>query len=133
MGNPSVRECLTKVYQAARDGSSDIENLLKRLKTTKQRKTALETKTKDGSHFVTPLIIAAHDGHLNSVKIPLGYRADIEVRGTLKIAEEIIKGCTVLYGPLLPLVILMLLNCLLMKVPLRICKTKMATLHFITL
>ena len=56
MGNLSVRECVTKVYQAARDGSSDIENLLKRLKTTKQRKTALETKTKDGSHFVTSLL-----------------------------------------------------------------------------
>ena len=60
MGNLSVRECVFKVYQAARDGSSDLENLLKRLKTTEQRKTALETKTKDGSHFVTPLIVAAH-------------------------------------------------------------------------
>ena len=84
MGNLSVREYVTKVYQAARDGSSDLENLLKRLKTTEQRKTALETKTKDGSHFVTPLIIAAHNGHLNSVKILLGYGADIDARGTLQ-------------------------------------------------
>ena len=41
MGNLSVRECVTKVYQAARDGSSDLEKILKRLKTTEQRKTAL--------------------------------------------------------------------------------------------
>ena len=98
MGNLSVRECVTKVYQAARDGSSDLENLLKRLKTTEQRKTALETKTKDGSHFVTPLIIAAHNGHLNSVKILLGYGADVDARGTLKIADEVIKGCTPLWA-----------------------------------
>ena len=94
MGNLSVRECVTKVYQAARDGSSDLEKILKRLKTTEQRKTALETKTKDGSHFVTPLIIAAHNGHLNSVKILLGYGAHIDARGTLKIADEVRKGCT---------------------------------------
>ena len=94
MGNLSVRECVTKVYKAARDGSSDLEKILKRLKTTEQRKTALETKTKDGSHFVTPLIIAAHNGHLNSVKILLGYGAHIDARGTLKIADEVRKGCT---------------------------------------
>ena len=46
MGNPSVRECVTKVYQAARDGSSDIENLLKRLKTTKQKKPLWKQKLK---------------------------------------------------------------------------------------
>ena len=94
MGNLSVRECVTKVYQAARDGSSDLEKILKRLKTTEQRKTTLETKTKDGSHFVTPLIIAAHNGHLNSVKILLGYGADVDARGTLKIADEVRRGCT---------------------------------------
>ena len=98
MGNLSVRECVTKVYKAARDGSSDLEKILKRLKTTEQRKTALETKTKDGSHFVTPLIIAAHNGHLNSVKILLGYGADVDARGTLKIADEVIKGCTPLWA-----------------------------------
>ena len=81
--NLSVSECVTLVYQAARDGSSNLTDLLKRLK-TEQRKTAYETKTKDGSHFVTPLIIAAHNGHLNSVKILLRYGADIEARGTLK-------------------------------------------------
>ena len=98
MGNLSVRKCVTKVYQAARDGSSYLEDLLIRLKTTEQRKTALETKTKDGNHFVTPLISAAHNGHLNSVKILLSYKADIEARGTLKIGDEVSDGCTPLWG-----------------------------------
>ena len=94
----SVSDSVTKVYQSARDGSSNLTDLLKRLK-TEQRKTALETKTKDGSHFVTPLIIAAHNGHLNSVKILLGYgAADIEARGTLKIENDVIKGCTPLWA-----------------------------------
>ena len=93
----SVSDSVTKVYQAARDGSSDLTDLLKRLK-TEQRKTALETKTKDGSHFITPLIIAAHNGHLNSVKILLSYKADIEARGTLKIGDEVSEGCTPLWG-----------------------------------
>ena len=93
----SASDSVTKVYQAARDGSSDLTDLLKRLK-TEQRKTALETKTKDGSHFVTPLIIAAHNGHLNSVKILLSYKADIEARGTLKIGDEVSDGCTPLWG-----------------------------------
>ena len=93
----SVSDSVTKVYQAARDGSSDLTDLLKRLK-TEQRKTALETKTKDGSHFVTPLIIAAHNGHLNSVKILLKYGAEMETRGTLKIENEVIEGCTPLWA-----------------------------------
>ena len=58
----------------------------------------METKTKDGSHFVTPLIIAAHNGHLNSVKILLGYGADIEDGGTLKIADQVVEGCTPLWA-----------------------------------
>ena len=99
MGNLSVGECATKVYEAAREGSSDLTDLLKRLETTIQTKTALETKTKDGSHFVTPLIIAAHNGHLNAVKILLRYEADIEARGTLKIAEDkVMEGCTPLWA-----------------------------------
>ena len=80
----SVSDSVTKVYQAARGGSSDLADLLKRLK-TEQRKIALETKTKDGGHFVTPLIIAADNGQLNSVKILLRYGADIEDRGTITI------------------------------------------------
>ena len=93
----SVSDSVTNVYQAARDGSSDLTNLLKRLK-TEQKKTALETKTKDGSHFVTPLIITAHNGHLNSVKILLSYKADIEARGTLKTGDDVIEGCTPLWA-----------------------------------
>ena len=93
----SVSECVTHVYQAARDGSSNLTDILKRLKNG-QRKTALETKAKDGSHFVTPLIIAARNGHLNSVKILLKYGAEIETRGTLKIEDEVIEGCTPLWA-----------------------------------
>ena len=92
-----VSDSVTKVYQSARDGSSNLTALLKRLK-NEQRKTALETKTKDGSHFVTPLIIAAHNGHLNSVKILLGYGADIETRGTVKIEDQVIEGSTPLWA-----------------------------------
>ena len=91
-------DSVTHVYQAARGGSSVyLTDLLQRMK-TKQRKTALETKTKDGSHFVTPLIIAARNGHLNSVKILLRYKADIEDRGTLKIGDEVAEGCTPLWA-----------------------------------
>ena len=93
----SVSDGVTKVYQAARDGSSNLADLLKRLK-TEQRKTALETKTKDGSHFFTPLIIAARNGHLNSVKILLRYGAEIEDRGTIKKGDEVIEGCTPLWA-----------------------------------
>ncbi|CAH3199130.1 unnamed protein product, partial [Porites evermanni] len=93
----SVSDSVTKVYQAARDGSTNLAALLKRLK-PEQRKTALKTKTKDGSHFVTPLIIAAHNGHLNCVQILLKYGADIEARGTLKKEDEVIEGCTPLWG-----------------------------------
>ena len=92
-----MSDIVTKVYQAARDGSSDLRNLLKQLK-PEQRKTALETKTKDGSYFFTPLIIAAHNGRLNSVNILLSYRADIEARGTLKIENEVVDGCTPLWA-----------------------------------
>ena len=92
----SVSDSVTKVYQAARDGSSNLTDLLKRLKP--EQSTALETKTKDGSHFATPLIIAARNGHLNSVKILLRYGADIEARGTLKIGNEVVEGCKPLWA-----------------------------------
>ena len=95
----SVSDSVTKVYQAARDayGSSNLADLLKRLK-TEQRKTALEIKTKDGSQITTPLIIAARNGHLNSVKILLSYKADIEARGTVTIENDVIEGCTPLWA-----------------------------------
>ena len=98
----SVSDSVTKVYQAAR-GVSNLAGLLKQLQ-TEQRKIALETKTKDGGHFVTPLIIAAHNGQLHSVKILLRYGADIEDRGTIKIGDEddeddeVIEGCTPLWA-----------------------------------
>ena len=93
----SVSDSVTKVYQAARDGSSDLTDLLKKLK-PEQSKTALETKTKDGSHFVNPLITAAHNGNLNSVRILLRYGADIAARGTLTIDGEVIEGCAPLWA-----------------------------------
>ena len=58
----------------------------------------METKTKDGSQITTPLIIAARNGHLNSVKILLSYKADIEDRGTVKIENEVIEGSTPLWA-----------------------------------
>ena len=95
---PSVSDSVTTVYQFARDGCSvHLTDLLKRLK-TEQRKTALETKAKHEGHFVTPLIIAAHYGEVNSVKILLEYGADIEARGTLKTGYEVIEGCTPLWA-----------------------------------
>ena len=88
---------IVTVYQSARDGSSNLTDLLKRLK-PEQRKAALETKTKDGGQITTPLIIAALNGHLNSVKILLRCNADIEARGTLKIADQVAEGCTPLWA-----------------------------------
>ena len=94
----SVSDRVSEVYQSARDGSSNLTDLLKRLK-PEERKTALKTKTKDGGHNVTPLIIAAHNGHLYSVKILLiSYGADIETRGRLKIGDEVSEGCTPLWA-----------------------------------
>ena len=90
----SLSDSVTKVYQAARDGTADLSDLLKRLNPD-ERKTALETKTKDGDHITTPLIIAARNGNLESVKILLRYKADIEARGTLKVyTGEVGEGCT---------------------------------------
>ena len=93
----SVSYIVTAVYQSARDGSSNLTDLLKRLK-PEQRKAALETKTKDGGQITTPLIIATLNGHLNSVKILLRCNANIEARGTLKIADQVAEGCTPLWA-----------------------------------
>ena len=97
----NLSDSVTKVHQAARDGTADLTDHLKRLNTD-ERKTALETKTKDGDQITTPLIIAAHNGNLESVKILLGYKADIEARGTLKLRDgevvEVVEGCTPLWA-----------------------------------
>ena len=92
-----VPDSVSKVYQAARDGTADLKDLLKRLNTD-ERKTALETKTKDGDQITTPLIIAARNGKLDSVKMLLTYKADIEARGTVKVDKDIMEGCTPLWA-----------------------------------
>ena len=94
----SLSDSVTKVYQAARDGTADLTDLLKRLN-RKERKTALEAKTKDGDQITTPLVIAAHNGNLDSAKVLLRYKADIEARGTLKyITGEVCEGCSPLWA-----------------------------------
>ena len=77
MGNK--QSTIQKIYEAARDGSSDLTNLLKRLD-SEERKTALGSKTKDGDENATPLIIASRNGNLDSVKIRLSFKADIKAR-----------------------------------------------------
>ena len=52
-----------------------------------ERNTAIERKTKDGDQITTPLIIAAHNGNLDSVKALLRYKADMEARRTVTIDE----------------------------------------------
>ena len=93
----SMMKTVTRIYEAARDGSSGLEDLLKRL-TTAKRKSALETNIKDGGNNTTPLIIAARNGHLDSVRILLRYKADVEARGTLKVNDVIFTGCTPLWA-----------------------------------
>ena len=91
-------DSVTKVYQAARDGTADLSDVLKRLNTD-ERKTALKTKTKDGDLIATPIIIAARNGNLESVKILLRYKAGIKARGTLKATNgQVVNGCTPLWA-----------------------------------
>ena len=87
----------TTAYQAARDDDSDLLDSLKEMN-AESRKTALETNIKDGDDLATPVIIAARDGKLDFVKVLLGYERNIEARGTIKIDEEIIDGCTALWA-----------------------------------
>ncbi|KAL9961588.1 hypothetical protein ACROYT_G030555, partial [Oculina patagonica] len=87
----------TKVHEAARDGSVVVlSDVLQRM-SINERSTALETKTKDGDQITTPLIIAARNGNLDSVKMLLRYKADIEARGTVKVDDQVIEGCTPLW------------------------------------
>ena len=87
----------TKVYEAARDGAvAVLSDVLQRM-SINERSTALETKTKDGDQITTPLIIAARNGNLDSVKVLLRYNADIEARGTVNVQKQVIAGCTPLW------------------------------------
>ena len=98
LSDSNLYDSVTKIYQAARDGTADLSDLLKRLN-TEERTTALETKTKDGDLITTPLIIAARNGNLESVKILLRYKADIEARGTVKDTDgKVVEGCTPLWA-----------------------------------
>lgn len=87
----------SKVYEAARDDAYvDLSAALIRMSSS-DRHTALETKIQDGDHLVTPLLIAAYNGNLRAMKILLRYDADIEARGTVKIGDQVINGCTPLW------------------------------------
>lgn len=87
-----------KIYEAARDGAVVLlSDVLQRM-TIGERSTALETKIKDGDQFTTPLIIASRNGNLDSVKMLLRYKADIEARGTVKVDDQVIEGCTPLWA-----------------------------------
>ena len=97
MGNKAtIRSEVTTAHQVDRDDSSDQFDLVKYL-SAESRRAALETKIKDGFDLATPLIIAARDGKLDFVKVLLRYEANIEARGTIKIGEEVIEGCTALW------------------------------------
>ena len=92
----SIRGVVTTAHQVDRDDGSDQFDLVKYL-SAESRRAALETKIKDGDDLATPLIITARDGKLDFVKVLLRYEANIEARGTIKIGEEVIEGCTALW------------------------------------
>ena len=59
------------LYKAARECAVvEISDVLQRMSIT-ERSTALQTKTIDGDQITTPLIIAARNGNLDSVKMLL--------------------------------------------------------------
>ena len=106
--DPRIR----RVYEASRDG--DPTALKKVLQPTgrsrslrwifmspaeqlKATQPLLETKTKDGDQFTTPLIIAARNGNLESAKLLLNAKADIEARGNVKVGDKLIESCTPLW------------------------------------
>ena len=90
------------LYKAARDNVVDVLCDDLNQMSVSERSIALEAKTEDGNQVVTPLIIAARNGNLDSVKKLLSYRADIEARGTLKFENKDnpnpIEGCTPLWA-----------------------------------
>ena len=87
-----------KLYEAARDGALVlISDVLQRMSIS-ERRGALETKTREGDQITTPLIIASRNGNLHAVKTLLRYKADIEARGTVKVDDQVIEGCTPLWA-----------------------------------
>ena len=86
------------LYKAARDGADVVVKDVLQWMNSTERTIALETKTKDGDQFTTPLIIAARNGNLVSVKMLLRYKADMEARGTVKVDDQVIGGCTPLWA-----------------------------------
>ena len=97
-----ITDYVGKVYEAARDGAVVVlSNALQRMSIS-ERNIALETKTKDGDQITTPLIIAAFNGNMDSVKILLEYKADIEARGTVKFDGEDFEGSTPLWAAAIP-------------------------------
>lgn len=94
-GNASVRSNASNALQAALDDSSRLTHVLEEMKAD-VRKTTLETKINDGDDLATPLIIAARDGKLDSVKVLLRYEANIEARGSIKVKGKVLEGCTAL-------------------------------------
>ncbi|PFW98152.1 Protein fem-1-like B, partial [Stylophora pistillata] len=94
--NASVRSNASNALQAALDDSSRLTHVLEEMKAD-IRKTTLETKINDGDDLATPLIIAARDGKLDSVRVLLRYEANIEARGSIKAEGKVWEGCTALW------------------------------------
>ena len=98
MSRSEYNDFVAILYKAARDGAEVVvSDVLQRMSIT-ERSTALETKTKDGDQFTTPLIIAARNGNLVSVKLLLRYKADMEARGNVTVCNQVIGGCTPLWA-----------------------------------
>ena len=76
-----------------------VKDLLKRLNTD-ERKTILGTKTLEGNEIFTPLIVAACNRHLNSIKILLSYKTDIKAHGL-----SVLTGYTGLQAATLKLIV----------------------------
>ncbi|XP_022778849.1 protein fem-1 homolog B-like, partial [Stylophora pistillata] len=92
----SVGSNASIALQAAFDDSSRLSHVLEEMKAD-IRKTTLETKINNGDDLATPLIIAARDGKLDSVKVLLRYEGNIEARGSIKVEGKVLEGCTALW------------------------------------
>ena len=79
-----------EVFEAARSGDAVLLNEVLQEMNSSERTSALETKMDASLRYdvneyetfkVTPLIVAAKNGHADCVKVLLKYKADIECRG----------------------------------------------------